>query len=396
MKIAFYNPSRIIGGAEHLFFRLYTLYRQQGHTCKVVDYAEGALSQLGAAESDIIPITSVRQRFSVDCDLFILPPNMAYEALYNSNLKDSTKIVFWSLHPYNCVPILPLAFYKKLNASSFVKALIDCTFLAPQIRYARTLFKDASTRNALLFMDGENFSFAQKFIQSPLNRTFLAIPSPTITETRAPRDPEQQSVNFFWVGRLVDFKIGALNRLIVDLDAWALAQKAAVTLHVVGSGEAQGQMHSATHLKIERHGHLNNQLLHKKLANEADAVFSMGTSVLESAAIGVPSFITMPTYANLGDEHSYLPLPETKSFDLGSFSISEGLLNFDELVKGAFFNEHFGEACKHYVLAHHDLTEIAAHLLEIGQRSTLLFSDVRTGYRKRFASRYLFAALTGK
>lgn len=396
MSFVFYNPSRVVGGAEHLFFRLYTLYKHQGYECKVVDYADGAFSKLGVPDEDIVVISSIRQAFQVDCDYFVLPPNMAYEALCNAVMQDRTKIIFWSLHPYNCIPILPLAFYKKLDASSFLKRVIDLFVLRKQINYARALFTDASKKSALIFMDGENYSSGQRFLQSPVDRKFLPLPSPVIFETRAQRHTRPTVLNFFWVGRLVDFKIGSLNRLIQDLDTWSQGQQLPITLHVVGSGDAEGQMLSAAHFKIEKHGYLDNQALHKVLATTADAVFSQGTSVLESAAIGLPSFIVMPTYEPVGNECSYMPLSETRNFDLGSFSATEGLRTFAELSEGRYFDGTYGAACRAYVLEHHDLLQVAAQLLLMAQHSNFLFSDVRSAYRQRFLSRYVFSALKGK
>ncbi|MFM5135618.1 MULTISPECIES: glycosyltransferase [Aeromonas] len=396
MKFVFYNPSRIVGGAEHLFFRLYSFYKNQGYDCKVVDYFDGAFFNLGVPPEDLISIGSIRQAFQVECDFFILPPNMAYEALYNVRMKDSVRIIFWSIHPYNCIPILPFAFYKRLDVSSLLKRVLDFSVLRKQIYYARALFKDASEKNALVFMDGENYSYAQSFIKLSVGKKLLPIPSPVISYLKVAPEGAPSSLNFFWVGRLVDFKIGALNRLIRDLDTWCQVQQVPVTLHVVGSGELEGHLLSATHFKIEKHGYLDNQTLHSKLATMADAVFSMGTSVLESAAIGVPSFIVMPTYETVGNEYSYMPLPETQNFDLGSFSVIEGARRFEELTMGKYFEGAYGATCRTYVLEHHDLAQIAAQLLVIAQDSSFFFSDVRPAYRKRFFSRFVFSVLKGK
>lgn len=396
MSFVFYNPSRIVGGAEHLFFRLYDFYKLQGYDCKIVDYADGAFSNLGVSAEDIVPIVSVRQAFQVECDFFILPPNMAYEALYNVMMKDGARIIFWSLHSYNCIPMLPFAFYKKFNALSFFKQVIDFTILRKQINYARTLFKSASDKGALIFMDEHNYNFGQDFIKKPVEKNFLPIPSPVISKIKIVRESTESGLNFFWVGRLVDFKIGALNRLIQDLDTWSQAQQIPLILHVVGSGESERQMLTATHFKIVKYGYMDNQALHEKIAITADAVFSMGTSVLESGAIGVPSFIIMPTYDAVGNEYSYMPLSETKNFDLGSLSVTEGVRKFDDLTAGKYFEGIYGAACRAYVLEHHDLAQVATQLLVKAQNSSFLFSDVRPVYRQRFFSRFVFSALKGK
>lgn len=396
MKIVFYNPSRIIGGAEHLFFRLYKLYLERGYECKVVDYSDGAFSKLGVPPEAIVAIGSVRQTFKVDCDFFILPPNFSYEALYALDANESARIFFWSIHPYNCIPTLPFSAYKKLGELSLLKRVIDFFVLGKQISYAKSLFRTASEKKSLVFMDGENYSYARRFLNYPVSRSFLPVPVPPISELASSNARHGAVRNFFWVGRLVDFKIGALNRLIHDLDTWSQSQPAPLTLHVVGSGEAEKQMRPATHLEVKKHGYLDNQSLHRMLASSADAVFSMGTSALEGAAIGLPSFIVMPTYQAMGDANSYMPLSETKNFDLGSFSAIEGLLGFNDLVAGNYFDRAYAAACKEYVFEHHDLAQVADRLLEMAKRSEFMFGEVKASYKKRFISRLLFSILKGK
>jgi hypothetical protein len=396
MNFIFYNPSKIVGGAEHLFFRLYELYREQGHNCKVVDYANGAFSQLGVPAQDVIAISSIREKFTATCDVFVLPPNMAYEALRNVLMDEGSKVIFWSIHPYNCIPILPFAFYKKLEASSFFKKIIDFVLLRSQVKYARSLFKSASDQNALLFMDRENYSFGQKFIKGQVAKHFLPIPSPVISDIRIQNDIERESLNFFWIGRLVDFKIGALNRVILDLDTWSRRQTVDVILHIVGSGDSEDKILTAEYCKIKKYGYVDNATLHELLATTADAVFSMGTSILESGAIGVPSLIVMPTYETVGAERSYMPLSETVEFDLGAFSATQGVKNFEELVEAGYLESRYGESCKSYVLQNHDLARVAEQLVVLAQNSNFRFKEIKKSYRKFFMSRYIFSVLKRK
>ncbi|AZF41740.1 hypothetical protein C4J87_1567 [Pseudomonas sp. R1-43-08] len=305
-------------------------------------------------------------------------------------------MVFWSIHPYNCIPILPFAFYKKLDTSSFLKKIIDIALLTVQVKYARALFKLASAKNALFFMDRENYIFGQRFIGGEVAEHFLPIPSPVISNVKVNSDEKRELLNFFWVGRLVDFKIGALNRVIRDLDAWSQRRGVDLVLHIVGSGDSEEKMLAPEHCKIKKYGYVNNTTLHKLLATTADAVFSMGTSILESGAIGVPSFIVMPTYQAVGAERSYMPLSETINFDLGAFSASEGLKDFGELVAGGYMGSTYGETCKTYVLQHHDLDRVAAQLVAMAQNSNLRFSEISSSYRKFFISRYIFSVLRRK
>lgn len=164
----------------------------------------------------------------------------------------------------------------------------------------------------------------------------------------------------------------------------------------MGSGDSEDKMLTPEYCKIEKYGYVDNATLHELLATTAGAVFSMGTSILESGAIGVPSFIVMPTYEAVGAERSYMPLSETVNFDLGAFSATQGVKNFEELVVGGYLESIYGESCKSYVLQHHDLARVAEQLVVMAQNSNFRFKEISNSYRKFFMSRYIFSVLKRK
>ncbi|GEM_PF-3732738 len=400
MKFIFYNPSKVIGGAEYLFYRLYVSLKGIGAECGVVDYKDGAFLKLGGSSNDLIAIDSVYDKCIVECDYFVLPPNLSYEALYSVMLNDDSKVVFWSIHPLNCVPTLPFSFYKKLAVDGALKRCLDFAFLRKQRDFAKRLFSMASESKSIFFMDLENHTVAAKFIGRHLNNILLPIPAPEISsavKVRSIRNLPSDEYIFYWVGRLVDFKVGSLNRLILDLDEWCLSARKKVSLFIVGSGDHSSSVIEPRHLKMVKLGHIENDKLHCLINNNADAVFGMGTSILESAALGVASFIVMPTYQHIGDAESYILLPETRGYTLGSFADKGDTLCFKQLeLEDLLRNNEFGEACADYVKNNHDLDVVRDKLVALSESSALRYADASRRCRKFFLTRFIYSFFVGR
>ncbi|UUA71427.1 hypothetical protein [Cellvibrio sp. QJXJ] len=399
MKIAFYNPSRIIGGAEILFYRLQSELKSRGIQSQIIDYSNGAFIKLGGSSEDLVSISSVLESCTVDCDAIFIPPNFSYEALSNLKLKRNTKILFWSIHPLNCIPILPFRFYKELKPYSKIKKFIDLVFLRSQINFAKSLFNMATERNALLFMDNENYTTANQFLQGNAKLAFLPIP---VSFEVKPGNFEKKlkpknKFEIFWIGRLVDFKIGSLNRLIQDLDTWSSYSQTEIVLHIVGGGKEERLVIEPKKIAIVRHGQITNQALQSLLIERADAAFAMGTSVLEAAAHGIPSFIVAPTYLKVGDPESYTPLPQTKNFDLGGFEKNPQSKSFDQIqLRENIHSMEFRNSCKDYVESNHSLKKVVDTLISLEKSSTLFYSDIEHQFKRDFLTRRFYSLITGK
>ena len=85
-------------------------------------------------------------------------------------------------------------------------------------------------------MDNNIRGQLEKVLHGVFKRTFIASFSGPPTLLSALISEIQPSLNALWVGRLADFKIHALNRVIEDLSEAAQAKKQRVSLTVVGSG----------------------------------------------------------------------------------------------------------------------------------------------------------------
>lgn len=399
MKIAFYNPSRIIGGAEILFYRLQSELKSRGMHSQIIDYSNGAFIKLGGSSEDLVSISSVLESCTVDCDAIFIPPNFSYEALSNLKLKSDTKILFWSIHPLNCIPILPFRFYKELKPDSKIKRFIDLVFLRDQIIFAKSLFSMAAKKNALLFMDKENYSTANQFLQGNAKMAFLPIPVPFEVKPHnfEKKVKPENSFEVFWIGRLVDFKIGSLNRLIQDLDAWSSSSQTKIVLHIVGGGKEEHLLIEPKKIAMVKHGQITNQALQNLLIERADAAFAMGTSVLEAAAHGIPSFIIAPTYLRVGDPESYTPLPQTQNFDLGGFEKNPQSKSFDKIqLRESIHSIEFKNSCKDYVESNHSLKKVVDALISLEKNSTLFYSDIEHQFKRDFLTRRFYSLITGK
>lgn len=398
-RIVFCYPSRIIGGAELLFLRLYRYLKEQGVNVRLVEYRNsGVYRRLGISEEHLVEVESIFRLGNIDCDTFVTTPNLSFDGLYGLNLPAAAKLVFWSLHPLNCLPILPFGFYKRAPTESLMRRLIDVSVLAAQYSFARRLFSLADQREGLYFMDAENWRMAERGLRMRLVDRFIPIPVDEVAPAPLKRDRPRVDapISIFWVGRLVDFKIGALVRLIQDLEQRAKQSSRRIVLHVVGSGAEVPC--DAEMLSVRFRGDLPPAELKRVLASECDVLFAMGTSALEGAALGIATVLVMPTYQPIGRPRQYLPLFNTKDFDLGSFECNTNdLLSFDELLGShELLSRDFAERCHAYVAKHHSMPASAAGLLAAAELSRLRYADLGDFVGRRFPSRLLYGSLQGR
>ena len=127
MRIVFFYPSKILGGAELLFYRVAKELNASGRTVAYVDYSDGFVANRLKEDGLGIEVikydnTSINE-FTAE-DVLILPANFArvISNLYVSSTK--CRLIFWVIHPENLVPKLPIK-NKSHRPKSICKADIN-------------------------------------------------------------------------------------------------------------------------------------------------------------------------------------------------------------------------------------------------------------------------------
>lgn len=108
-----------------------------------------------------------------------------------------------------------------------------------------------------------------------------------------------------WIGRVShDFKVEPLKGLLGDLSLCANGPLKIAEFNVIGDGDALKHLESwivdaKLPFRVNLIGSIGISKLSEAIIKHADIVFSMGTSALESAKLGIPTIIANPYDAEL-------------------------------------------------------------------------------------------------
>lgn len=147
-----------------------------------------------------------------------------------------------------------------------------------------------------------------------------------------------------WLGRLdSDFKYRALLKLLSDVDVGHIDGRLRVdNFFIIGSGDSElliDEFIKGLSYKVTRVKHVDLLKLEDFLRENIDIMFAMGTSVLESAKIGIPSVVVQPCRIFEAPLDScYRWVYESVGYSLGEFQSADcrpqqPSSNYDTIVK---------------------------------------------------------------
>jgi hypothetical protein len=294
-KIIFYFPYRGIGGVSLLFQRL-SGYLAGLRQVFLVDFSDGTM---GKSVPEGVELVNFDTATHYPSDAILVVQSLApWNIRDTDKFDDDTRVLFWNLHPLNFYP-----YVFSLHSANRWKALTAKLLLPLSVFRRRKLAKIVqylSARNALVFMDGENYERTSAFFPSSIiQKRLLPILSPAGKSSCKELGRELQCC---WVGRIVDFKFHILLHLIGRLDE-AAAIAGPIHMTVVGDGE------SLEHLRAKAAAYKNIKLtfvanippdkLDDFIGTHVDVLFAMGTSALEGASRSVPTILL---------DYSYYPI----------------------------------------------------------------------------------------
>jgi hypothetical protein len=302
--VTIYNPSSHAGGSNLLLARFACyLASQPSIALELIDFPDGLtyrmLSKQGL-QFEFRPYALGRS-YPITADSTLVAILLHTKLLGTTLLPEpSTRLLFWSTHPYDGYKILP-TFNLLYRADYGTKKRLS-SLLHPRYRLRIREFLEEGTRlGGLWAMDQSNAEanaviFGTRF-EPPVVPIFTeSAPRRVTLKVRTPR----QAV---WIGRLADFKtqpILAFGRALSDFNSRASAQ---IDLVLVGDGEDKqpvvAQLSTYPNLKVRALGHVQGSELTSLLSEEADLVVGHGLALLEAARMGLPSLIVDAFYLRL-------------------------------------------------------------------------------------------------
>jgi hypothetical protein len=312
-NIIFYFPYRGIGGVSILFKRLSI---RLSSFCKVflVDFSDGFMGKNFLKDIIFIDFqTASNYPKNTTLVLQSLPPwNIKDIKKFDSN----TRIFFWNLHPLNLYP-----FIFSIHSNNRYKVLI-AKFLLP-ISFLRKrkicqVVEYLAKHNSIVFMDEENYNSTVKLFPG-IKIPKKILPIFSLPRNLISREPKG-TLRCCWIGRIVDFKVHILKHLIERLDL-SVPSAGPLKLIIVGDGDSLDFLKvSISHIKalqIEFVKYIHPDKLDSFLEEKVDVLFAMGTSALEGASKGIPTYLLDFSYKPIVGNYRFRYIHLTEKFSLG-------------------------------------------------------------------------------
>jgi hypothetical protein len=370
-NVIFYFPYKGQGGVSMVFINFAKLLVNHFNVF-IVDFSDGTMKRNLASEVNFIDFEKVKK----------YPPNslIVFQSLAIWRIKDfykfddASRFLFWNLHPDNFFPYI---YNYQRNNRFIVKHFLLKLIFSLQKYYRNKIIlnlKYLIKCNSLTFMDFENFrqtqeSFPEVFLPESYLPCFIEkVNYKTLQENKKIK-------NFFWIGRIVKFKVHILIHLIKRLNE-SLDHNLDFDfkLIIIGDGDEMDFLNNQLSIinprfKVEFIGDIEYQEIKNLILNNCDLLFAMGISALEGARIAIPTILTDFSNSPILGNYKFRFLYEQSNFNLGSKICNnsfEEVSSIVEIINSAVKNfDYEGNKCKEYFLTNHSGEKTLNIFLEI-------------------------------
>lgn len=305
IRLVFFIPGRKTGGTNTLFEALikYIHGVRPEIDIAVVDYKDGYVASSLLNFSDKIKILDWNYDINInDNDIMISDFLSAKNLLYKKiKISQSAKLFFWVTHPDDIFKWIP-TFNLTLKYSNWLRRLHIDT-LHSKYKYRLCSFVNhASKKNSLKFMDNFCIERYKEIFNSPVDNASI-LPVFTLDNHQLSKkydnsilNKKNNTINFYWLGRVSDFKTATIIRIAYDLSRFneGLNSVKAV-FHIIGDGKdlefIKKKFSSINNLIIHYYGTLNISEIRYMFENNSGVMIGHGISILEGARAKYPCII---------------------------------------------------------------------------------------------------------
>ncbi|MFS1909240.1 FkbM family methyltransferase [Vibrio lentus] len=359
-KVVFYFPwIEVSGGPIYLVRLAEELAKDGNYSVHYVDYAEGFSNKL-ISNDKVNKVTVSLDDFSIPFDDPITIITPIYFAAWLPKLNPNSKILFINWHLCSIDTL-------KYNWQTSGENINEFLSLVHETK--SVMFCDESHR---LGQNTKNINFEKNIVPITLSNGGNKALGSLVN---------QSEINMAILGRLCQDKIYSVLNFINNLEKLKISEKKIV--HIIGDGPERDLIDTDKFKSIEIifTGTLSQPNLRDYLATKCDCLFAMGTSVLEGAAVSLPSVIIPHNMKPMSCD-SYVYIQDTPGYCLGWYddqfddlclspvplrNIVSDLLSLDSKGK-------LGESAFKYYKEHHTI-ESAVDLFKTAISNTSLSSD---------------------
>lgn len=373
-KVIFFYPSKIVGGAELLFYRMAKRLANKGIEVSYIDYENGFIANEIRKNKENIKIIkyTLLSFYKLDKESTIIVP-MSFLFAISSFFRGDFKVILWSIlskgleYTIKSLQRYPLFRTKLPDFSNPIRKFIDL--------------------KGLYFMDLDNFYYQNKIFDLKLDKvSYLPIPCPEKNNEKSFSNLKSD-INIGWLGRLSTEKKYCVENIIDNCNLY-LEKKLdeRIIFHVIGDGDYMNYLKNLPindRLKIIFLNTLTGNDLDNYLLENVDIMFAMGTSALEASALKIPTILMDHSLIPFNIKNKFRFLYESEGYSLGN-SYEEGLTNpshsFEEIIekiKSLECLQEEMEKCYSYYKENHSEEQITEKLISILNKNELTNSDIR-------------------
>jgi hypothetical protein len=410
MNITFFFPYPYISGIPVLFANLTNyLLKDDKHEINIIDYKNGALIRSCKPNSKLNFIEFKDfESCIIDFEThLIIQAGLPYKLRQELKITDKVKILQWAAHESNLVPYLSrFNFILKVQNSNLIIHKVFKLINNKAYKILSSWISMMINRGSIVFMTQEIYNNTTKYLFLKNTHSVTYLPNFSFGETNYNEQiiinkakKINQELNLSWVGRIADFKIHILNYSILKLSDYAFKTQTKINFHIIGSGEFERILNLDSqnkYFKIIKVGALEKDVVDKYLEKNIDAMFSMGTSALDGARIGLPVVLLDQSVTKVKDGYIFKFLFDSKGFDLGhpisnsDFKIGNKTLEniLSEIIKNY---KDVSKKTLDYYIENHSIESVSKKLLNlINNNSFYSLNDIDKSLMRLSLSRKLY------
>lgn len=384
-NIIFFYPSKMVGGAEFLFARIANcLSKLYNKTVFYIDYKDGFIrTNTKFRDFNFLDFEDGKK---TDLDIegtIITPISNIYRVNDYINFKnDNIHLIFWTLHTYNLIHVMPEAIILEKFSADFNKFILK-NFCKNTYNVFKYLLEQCGILNSIFHMDNTTYAFNKRIFEDALYEKYLPIASETKDLYSNGKIINGNEINIAILGRLYMEKTMSLLNVINNLDK--LQTDKIKKIHIIGNGDCKKLIKNNDFKRCEIifKDTLTGTLLDEYLINNVDILFAMGTSCLEGAALKLPVVVIPYSYTKFSLDKFHF-LFESYLYTLGT-SVKEykkiAHYSMEDIINLVYNNNRkieIGEKCYEYFCNTHSIETITNKLLTIINNNSLSINEYNT------------------
>ena len=383
-KLIFCFPYRGAGGVPLLFIRLGNHLKNQGYNITIVDYIDGFMALNNDNNLEFIEYKDNKE-INIDKNSILVLQSMTPWSIYPSlNIDKNAKLFFITTIPTNFYPALPLVRDKILKGGIFAK-FIWHTILRDEYQKMIQFLKLGLEKKSFVFLD-------EDIVCNIINSLNIPINTPKLLPLFSNNSIKNQYLNTViksdnelivgWVGRIADFKVHILNKVIEDLKNYSDSNTLKIKFIIVGTGEKENILlkYNTENFSIQRINHIEPTRLDEQLL-KFDLYFAMGTSALDGARLGIPTIRLDYSFKKIEDDYKYKFLFDVKGYSLGenidSKCYNDGLYTIDNVIEKTINQKNDISTLSYdFYNKYHSLDSSAIKFIDFISNAKLVYGDL--------------------